>query len=643
MVCSLGVAILWGANIGAMYPFLEVTLAGKSLHEANAERTLAAEVRQNEHTKAIEEVQAQLAQTTGEEQRQLTHKLAELESQLEIERQTLSYLDWARGWLEAYVPPDPFESLLFVVGIGFLATLVKCVLLVISVALVARAIQNAIFELQGDFFRRTLRLDLATFQSDRASGLMSRFTHDVRVLAGSLEGLFGQAIREPLKMIACLVGAAMISWQLLVFSLLIAPLGILFMRTMLSALKRTTRKEMDVISELYNRLSESFYGIMTVKAFGMETAERRRYRQSTHRLRRLSRRVSIYLALTKPAAELAGIAVVSVALLAGAYLLLNQQTHLLGIPFTSRPFTPAGLLLFYGFLVGTADPARKMSGIYGQVFAGLVAAERIFSYLDREPAVASPRQPKRLPSGALSVEFEGVTFAYPERDPSVRDINLAIQPGETIAIVGHNGCGKSTLVKLVGRLFDPSDGTIRVGGIDIRDASLKQLRKRIGYVTQEAWLFDDTILENIRYGRSTATDEEVIAAAERAQAHEFITGDLPHGYETQVGQQGGQLSGGQRQRIALARAILRDPDVLILDEATSQIDSASERDIQQVLAEFGRDRTVIIVSHRGPMLDLADRVIVMEEGRLVDAGSADELILRSPFFQHMDPTRSKAA
>jgi ATP-binding cassette, subfamily B, bacterial MsbA len=259
----------------------------------------------------------------------------------------------------------------------------------------------------------------------------------------------------------------------------------------------------------------------------------------------------------------------------------------------------------------------------------------LFEVMDRETRIKDPAAPVAVPTQIGVVEFRDVTFAYNPAEPVLDNLTLRVEPGETIAIIGPNGCGKTTLMNLVPRFYDPTAGAVTINGVDVRSMRCRELRERIGIVTQETLLFDDSIADNIGYGHPSATREQIVEAAKRAHAHRFITEVLSEGYETRVGPSGNRLSGGQRQRIALARAILRDPDILILDEATSQIDVESERLIHDVLAEFTRGRTAFIITHRPSTLELANRIVVMDEGRIVDVGTFRELAGRCLMFRRL--------
>ena len=277
-----------------------------------------------------------------------------------------------------------------------------------------------------------------------------------------------------------------------------------------------------------------------------------------------------------------GIGVISLALVAGAYLVLNQDTHLLGIRICDTPMSLGSLLLFYGLLAGVSDPARKLSEVFALIQTGVAACERIYPVMDREPTIMEPTEPQNdRQDRTIDCCSTTSSFIIKQTSPFSTASTLEIKYGETVAIVGPNGCGKSTLINMLPRFYDPVRGSIRFDDVDLREMRLRDIRQRVGLVTQQTHLFDDTVLNNIRYGSPNATDEDAIEAAKKAHAHRFILDKLDDGYDTHVGQGGRRLSGGQRQRIALARAILRDPEVLILDEATSQIDIESERLIHQ--------------------------------------------------------------
>lgn len=637
IVTALGVGVLWGGNIGALYPFLDMAFQGRSVHDRVEEKIAALEKEATGLSQRLDAATEQYsAMPDGDPgANALEAEIVAVESALRWNERCLGWLRAAQGFLDRNIPRDPFQTLAILVGVLFLATLVKNFLLMLNMVLVARLSQLGTFELRKLFFSRTLQMDVATFTSEGTADLMSRFTHDMQNVVGGLNALLGKLIREPLKLLACLIGAALVCWQLLVLSLIIAPAAGLLIRGLARMLKRANRKAMEEMAQLYSVLSETFHAIKIVKAFTMERYERRRFHGTSKEYFKKSMKIGWYDAWTRPITEVLGLSIICLAMLAGAYLVLRGETSIWGIPMTSRPLDWPTLLIFYGLLVGTADPARKLSDVFSQLQAGVAAADRIFALVDREPQVRDPAHPRPAPRHGKSLVFEGVDFAYQPDRPVLREIDLSIRFGETVAIVGPSGCGKTTLANLICRFADPTSGVIRLDGIPLPEIRLRDLRGQIGLVTQEPLLFDDTVMNNIRYGSPGVPDEAVIEAARQAHAHRFIEEELPDGYQTIVGPLGGQLSGGQRQRIALARAILRDPAILILDEATSQVDLESERLIQTVLERFIRGRTAIMITHRLGALVLADRIVVMQDGRILDAGTHGELIARCELYRRL--------
>jgi ATP-binding cassette subfamily B protein/subfamily B ATP-binding cassette protein MsbA len=635
MLSSLAVGALWGANIGVVYPFVEIVFDNQSPQEwingevSTMERQISAWEGASD-TLAAHLAGADLAEGT------VTERLSErLDADLKTEKRRLAVYNWMQPHVEAYLPHTPFKALLLIVGLLLLGTLLKDFFIVINMNLVGRLAQLTMFDLRKQFFRQTLSLDLAALGASKNSTLLSHFTYDLNCLTTGLTTLFGQALREPLKMVVCLTGACMISWRLLLLSLLVTPPALFLMHRLARSMKRANLRAMEEMSQLYGNLTETFTGILTVKAFTMEQFERNRFHGSAKEFFRKAMRIVFYNSLTKPITELLGIGVISLALVAGGHLVLTPATHLFGIRLCDRPPSLADLLLFYAFLAGVSDPARKLSSVFAVLQAGSASADRIFPLIDREPAISDPITPKKIQTPHRQLSVENVSFHYNREEPVLHHVDLKIDYGETIAIVGPNGCGKSTLINLLPRFYDPIEGRIKIDGIDVREVRRRDLRARIGMVTQKTHLFDDTVQNNIRYGSVGASDAEIIAAAKKAHAHRFITTALANGYETTVGQDGNLLSGGQRQRIALARAILRDPEILILDEATSQIDIESEELIHEALKEFARGRTAIIVTHRLSTIRLADRVVVIEAGEIKDVGRHEELLGRCPLYSRL--------
>jgi len=515
------------------------------------------------------------------------------------------------------------------------ATAIKDFVLVGSLMLSARLNQLVTMDLQRQFFAHTLRLDPKIFGQRGVARMMGHMNGDITCLTNGLNQLFGGAIREPLKIIVCFIGAMLICWRLMAISMVLAPLAIISTRLLAASIRRANHRALKDGVALSQVAYEAFCGLQTVQSFTMEKKEQERFNAKSLECMRKAMKIAFYNALTKPVTELLGIGIVCLTLILGAYLVLNEQTSIFGIQICARAMTKSQLLVFYAMLIGMSDPARKLSEIFSAIQGGIAAAERLYPILDTEPLIKDPPHPRPALRQHRTLTFDNVNFAYTADQPVLRNIELKIQYGESVAIVGPNGCGKSTLVNLISRFYDPVEGAVRLDGIDLREMNLFDLRSLIGVVSQQHQLFDDTVLNNIRYGSPDATREQVMEAAKKAHAHRFIETQLERGYETVIGEGGGRLSGGQRQRVALARAILRNPDILILDEATSQVDLESEQLIHRVLEEFMRDRTAIVITHRLSTLALCERILVMENGRILDSGSHEELMRRCDLYSRL--------
>lgn len=643
-LCSIGVAFMWGANIGAVYPFVEVVLAGKSTHEWIDERIESSTQKLTDLDAQRAALATQLSQleTAGQgssdESQQLRTRIAKLENDRPGVAAQHSWSLWAQPIIHRWLPSGPFSTLVFMVVFLVVGTILKGALLVANMVLVARVGQRTILDLQNLFFRRTLDLDLGTLGTSGTGDLVGRIRGETGAIGNAVMTLYGKLLREPLKMVACLTGAALINWRLLLLSVIICPFASYIMIRLAQSSKRANKRSMEESAKLMNRLFQALTYIKVVKAFTMEKHERARFKHTANDVYKRGMKIAFYGALARLNNEVLGIGIICLSLLAGGWLVLREETQLFGITMCDTAMTAGQLLTFYAFLIGAADPIRKMGDVYNLMQTGVVAADRVFPMLDRESRVPSPKKPVAIPKQTAVLEFQDVRFSYDTGGEVLKGLTFRLEPGTALAIVGANGCGKSTLVNLLPRFYDPTAGTITLDGTAINQFRLKDLRRYVGYVTQQTMVFDDSIMENIRYGNPNRTDEEVIEAAKRAHAHTFITTQLEDGYATRVGEHGGRLSGGQRQRIAMARAILRDPKLLILDEATSQIDPESEMAIHRALAEFIRGRTTIMITHRLSTLDLADTIMVMEEGRIVDLGSHQQLMQRCDAYRRLRQT-----
>jgi subfamily B ATP-binding cassette protein MsbA len=624
VVASLA-ALCWGGNIAAVYPIFEVTMRGDSLLHWADDRIDRSEEAIAAYNRDRQEIELHPAESVADRGRQQV-TLDQLANQIDAEQERLRFARSLRPYIARYFPSDPFQTVVLVVVFITVATIIKSACHILHQYFACRLTQGVTFDLRQQFFESVLRSD-SDFSLDRgASQLWTRFSREIPHVSQALTGLFGRTIGEPLKVLACIGGAALINWRLLLASMTVAPFAAWAIASLARRMKAQVASESDQAAAINQQLFEIMLGLPIVQAYTMEPVERQRFRVASLECWHKSSRAIMFRAFSKPAVELLGLAVVCSAMLTGAHLVLNQATTVFGLQIADRPPDFTGLMVFIGLLVGAYDPLRKLGETLPQVLLGLAAAERVFDVIDTVPKVKDPELPVTAPRPHRVLSLSGVEFRYHPNRPVLRPIDLAIPHGETVAIVGPNGCGKSTLAGLIPRFHDPNAGSVRLDDVDIRELRLADLRSRIGIVSQNPHLFDDTVLNNIRYGKPDATLEEVIAAAQQAHAHEFIERDLVDAYETKVGHGGRRLSGGQRQRIAFARAILRDPEILILDEPTSQIDIKSEQLLIESLKTLLHERTVILITHRLALLELADRILVMKSGRILQSGTHEELM-----------------
>jgi ABC-type multidrug transport system fused ATPase/permease subunit len=492
--------------------------------------------------------------------------------------------------------------------------------------LVQTSCVRAMIGLRRDCYHVALRLPLTYYSSHGTSDTMSRFVQDTHILQRGQVALFGKTLVEPAKAVASIALAMYLSWKLTLIAAIGGPPAFVLIRTFGKLMKRASRRALESWSRMLAILEETLVGIRVVKAYTMESAERKRFHRVNRRLLKEQDRIARIDAATPPAIESLGLVAALVAAGIAGYFVLNEMMD---------PFV---FITWMGCLAAMFDPVRKLSQVFNRFHQAEAAAARIFEMQDRPVEPRVPNAPK-LPAHRESLQFRGVSFRYPEASSdALRDVCLTIRAGQTVAIVGPNGSGKTTLVSLVPRLLDPTGGAVLIDGHDISAVSLRSLRRQIGVVTQDAVLFNATIEENISYGLRSASKEDVLSAARRAFVDEFVR-DLPEGYDTMVGEHGATLSGGQKQRITIARAILRDPTILIFDEAMSQIDADSERKIHQAMEEFVRGRTTLMIAHRFATVLSADRIAVLDAGRVADVGTHEELLERCDVYRHLYRTQ----
>lgn len=642
IVCALFAAVLWGLNFTAVYPVLKLLTTEQSLQVwidtsiKNQNDTVDELQRGADDASAREDALKEGTKNTpdGPQKdkilRDASAKSLKAQTKLESARRTLYYQQILQKYIHLLLPTDCFSTLVFVVIAVVVAMAVKGIFEFLQETLVASVVNKSLFDLRNRFYRNSIHLDVNQFNEEGTGELMARFTNDVEMLGTGQKTLFERVIAEPLRALSCIVVACLINWQLTLLFLVLVPIALLVLTKIGRLMKRATHRLLERMSSIYKILQESFKGIRVVKAFTMEPHERRRFHEATKDYYVKSMRVAKLNALASPVIEVLGMITIGAALLVGAHLVLRPGHQFIGLKL-GETMEAETLLQLYVLLAAIADPVRKLSSVYTKLQSGFAAADRIFAVMDRQPRVGANSDQPRLTGVKHSVEFRDLSFSYDPTRPILTNINLTVQAGEVVAFVGKNGCGKSTLLGLIPRFYDPDHGGVLIDGTNIRQLNLRSLRTRIGIVTQDAILFDETIYNNIAYGNRKAGPEQVEEAARKAGAHDFIS-RLPHGYQTRMGEAGSKMAGGEKQRIALARAILRDPDILILDEFTSQIDADSEMRIHRAVKEFVRGRTTFLITHRLNTLEIADRIVVLDEGRIVALGTHPELLAMCPLY-----------
>ena len=635
LVCSLMVGVLWGANIGVVYPFAEVIFKGQSLHEWADSETINCTKKIAESQEEIANLDQQIAAANDESKvNKLKASRDFAETELEGWKSKLSNVEKSQPYIDAYAPESPFNTLLALVAFLLIGTVLKGIFLSLSMMLVARATQLTTLDLKQQLFRKLLDVRLGKTQISTGDST-SRMNGDVGSIGGALEILFGKTVREPIKMISCLVGAACINWRLLILSLLVAPVAAFVLYRLARTIKSLNHSSIMINARITGFFIQIMHGYYVVKAYGTERYEEERFEAKSHQAYWEQVKIRFYNSMVRVNNEVLGLGMVCLSLIAGGYLVLNQETHIWGIPLADKAMELSGILTFYALLVGCTDPLRKMGDVFGSIQAGVASAELVYPLLQMEMPIEDPEKPVPIDSVGRDIALKQVNFSYIDDTPVLRKLDLNIAKGESVAIVGPNGCGKSTIINLLMRFYDPDSGTVTLGGTDLRELAQHDLRSRIALVTQSTVLFNESITENIRYGRMDATDEEVMEAAKLAYVDQFVQTHMSNGYKTMCGDRGANLSGGQRQRISIARALLRNPDIIIMDEATSQIDLESERLIHESLKNCIAGRTAILITHRASTLNLASRIIVMNHGQIEATGTHEELIKTSKTYRRL--------
>ena len=527
---------------------------------------------------------------------------------------------WSNGLILRDTAQDTLKILCLTIMVVFMAKNVFLYLKNISMTLVQ---YHLITEMRNRLYKHFNSQSLSYFHQNKSGELTSIIINDVANLRRALGTSFHQLLVEPINLLAFTVLLFIINWKLALISVVIVPISGITIMTIGRSIRRKSRRTASMIAGITNIITETFSSIRVVKAFGMEGYEVQRFFKETHKYFKLILRRAKLRLLASPITETLGV-------MMGVLLLWVGGMEVL----SGKGLTPEDFLRFILLLFAMMDPLRKLSSVNVELQAGAASAERVFAILDTPPTIVDELDAVKIDTFKDKIQINNVSFKYESEDTVLKNISFEIEKGSAVALVGSSGAGKSTLADLIPRFYDVNQGAIEIDGQDIRYVTLNSLRRLMGIVTQETILFNDTVKANIAYGQKDVDDEQVIAAAKAANALEFIE-ELPKGLDTVIGEKGVKLSGGQRQRLAIARAIMKNPPILILDEATSALDTESERLVQEALETLMTDRTVLVIAHRLSTVTNADKIIVMEKGLIKEMGTHDELIQKNGLYSNL--------
>jgi subfamily B ATP-binding cassette protein MsbA len=480
-----------------------------------------------------------------------------------------------------------------------------------------------LLNLRRTVFNNVMNLHMGYFSNERKGDIISKVASDVQVVQYSVTGTLQVIFKEPLTLIAYLVWLFKISPSLTMYSLLIIPLSAFVISRIVKRLKQQAKQSQQIYGNMISYLDEALSGIKIIKAFNATSFIKNRFDRENQHYSDITKSMARRQQLASPVSEFFGVTMVAGIVLYGGNLVLNKTS----------PLSPAEFVTFIAIFSQVMRPAKAISDSFSNIHSGIAAGERVLSLIDEKPLVTDLPNATTIDDFKDAIRFDNVSFAYQEKTV-LADINLIVPKGKTVALVGPSGGGKSTMMDLIPRFMDPQQGSITIDGIDVKNVTADSLRRQMGVVNQDSVLFNDTIFNNIAFGKTDAKREDVEAAARIANAHNFIL-ETENGYETNVGDRGTKLSGGQRQRICIARAVLNNPPIMLLDEATSALDTESEKLVQDALNNLMKNRTSLVIAHRLSTIQNADIIAVLENGKVIEQGTHMELINHNGLYRKL--------